>query len=69
MKMNRINRINEFLKQYETLDPYLKQLVRSCREHYVKQLFNEYEKKGIKHYQMMPNEDEVDVLNKGIGIT
>ena len=67
--MNRINRINEFLKQYETLDPYLKQLVKTCREHYINQLFNEYEKKGVKHYQLMPNEDEVDVLNKGIGIT
>jgi len=66
--MNKITRIQEFLKSYKTLDPYLKELVSSCKDHYVRQLFKEYEKNGIKNYQMMPNEDEVQVLNKGIGI-
>ena len=66
--MCKITRINQFLDQYKTLNPYLKNLVSSCKDNYVRQLFKEYEKKGIKNYQMMPNEDEVKILNKGIGI-
>ena len=69
MKMTRIKRIQEFLKQYETLDPYLKQLIKPCREAYVRQLYKEYAKNDIEHYQMKPNQNEVNVLNKGIGIT
>tara|TARA_R110000822_G_scaffold211593_1_gene347189 strand:+ start:52 stop:351 length:300 start_codon:yes stop_codon:yes gene_type:complete len=66
--MCQITRINEFLESYKTLDPYLKDLVSSCKDHYVRQLFHEYEKKGIKNYQMMPNQNEINTLNKGIGI-
>ena len=69
MKLNRITRINEFLKQYETLDPFLKQLVKPCREDYIKQLFDEYAKNGIENYQMKLNQNEIQVLDKGIGIT
>ena len=66
--MNKIKRINSFLEQYETLDPFLKQLVKPCRENYIKQLYKEYAKNGIENYQMKPNQNEVNILNKGIGI-
>ena len=49
--MCQITRIQEFLESYRTLNPYLKELVSSCKDHYVRQLFIEYEKKGIKNYQ------------------
>ena len=62
--MCQITRIQEFLESYRTLNPYLKELVSSCKDHYVRQLFIEYEKKGIKNYQMMPNQNEINTLNE-----
>ena len=64
MNMNKIKRIKEFLKQYETLDPNLKQLVSSCRDDYIRQLYKEYAKNGIENYQMKPNQNEINALNE-----
>ena len=44
-------------------------MIKPCREAYIRQLYNEYAKSGIETYQMKPNQNEVNVLNKGIGIT
>ena len=66
--MNKITRIHEFLESYKTLDPSLKHLVRSIRDDHIRKLFELYAENGIENYQMKPNEDEVHVLNKDIGI-
>ena len=62
--MNKITRIHEFLEQYKTLDPYLKELVSSCKDHYIRQLYKEYAKNGIENYQMKPNQNEINTLNE-----
>ena len=52
-KMNRIQRIQTFLEDYNLLDPYLKNLLKDSKEYYQKELLNEYLKVSRHPY---PNE-------------
>ena len=40
--MNRIQRIQTFLEDYNLLNPYLKNLLKEVQEDYQKELLNEY---------------------------
>ena len=51
--MNRIQRIQNFLRDYKTLNPYLKSLVKDSQEDYQKELIKEYIKVSRHPY---PNE-------------
>ena len=51
--MNRIQRIQIFLQDYKTLNPYLKSLVKDSQEDYQKELIKEYIKVSKHPY---PNE-------------
>ena len=66
--MNKIKRIHEFLDSYKTLDPELKRLVGGIRQDFIKQLFDLYAKNGIDHYQMKPNQQEIDTVQRVLGL-
>ena len=51
--MNRIQRINIFLQDYKSLNPYLKNLLNEVQEDYQKELIKEYLKVSRHPY---PNE-------------
>ena len=51
--MNRIQRIQIFLQDYNLLNPHLKNLLMDSREYYQKELLNEYLKVSRHPY---PNE-------------
>ena len=51
--MNRIQRIQTFLQDYNLLNPYLKNLLKGSKEYYQKELINEYLKVSRHIY---PNE-------------
>ena len=51
--MNRIQRIQIFLQDYKSLNPYLKSLVKDSQEDYQKELIKEYLKVSRHPY---PNE-------------
>jgi len=40
--MNRIQRIQTFLEDYNSLNPYLKNLVKDSQKNYQKELLNEF---------------------------
>jgi protoheme ferro-lyase len=40
--MNRIQRIQNFINDYKTLDPYLKNLTQDSYNYYQKELMNQY---------------------------
>jgi len=40
--MNRIQRIQSYLEDYKSLDPYLKDLTKEVHHHYQRELMNEY---------------------------
>jgi hypothetical protein len=40
--MNRIQRIQNFVKDYKTLDPYFKNLTKDSYDHYQLELMNQY---------------------------
>ena len=42
MDMNRIQRIQNYLEDYKSLDPYLKDLTKEVHHHYQRELMNEY---------------------------
>jgi hypothetical protein len=49
--MNRIQRINIFLQDYKSLNPYLKNLVNEVQEDFQKELIKEYLKVSRYPYQ------------------
>ena len=49
--MNRIQRIQIFLQDYNLLNPHLKNLLKDSREYYQKELLNEYLKVSRHPYQ------------------
>ena len=51
--MNRIQQIQEFLEDYKSLEPYLKNLISWSYDHYQKELQKEYLKVSKHPY---PNE-------------
>ncbi len=51
--MNRIQRIQTFLQDYKSLNPYLKYLIKDSQKNYQKELINEYLKVSRHPY---PNE-------------
>ena len=51
--MNRIQRIQIFLQDYNLLNPHLKNLLKEVQEYYQKELLNEYLKVSRHPY---PNE-------------
>jgi len=51
--MNRIQRIQTFLQDYNLLNPYLKNLLKGSKEYYQKELIKEYLKVSRHLY---PNE-------------
>ena len=51
--MNRIQRIQTFLQDYNLLNPYLKNLLKGSKEYYQKELIQEYLKVSKHPY---PNE-------------
>ena len=46
--MNRIKRIETFLKEYKTKTPYLQSICKDTYDHYIKELSKEWERKD-KH--------------------
>jgi len=50
-KMNRIQRIQTFLQDYNLLNPYLKNLLKGSKEYYQKELIKEYIKVSRHPYQ------------------
>ena len=42
MDMNRIQRIQNYLEDYKSLDPYLKDLTKESHRYYQLELMNEY---------------------------
>ena len=51
--MTRINKIQTFLEDYKSLDPYLKDLIKPIHQDYQKELIQEYLKVSRHPY---PNE-------------
>ena len=51
LDMNRIQRIQTFLEDYKSLNPYLKNLVKDSQKNYQKELLNEYLKVSRHHYK------------------
>jgi len=49
--MNRIQRIQTFLQDYNLLNPYLKNLLKGSKEYYQKELIKEYIKVSRHPYQ------------------
>jgi len=52
-KMNKIKRINQFLSDYKTLNPFLKSLLVESKKDYELKLVEEYIRFGLHPY---PNE-------------
>ena len=49
--MNRIQRIQNFLQDYKSLNPYLKNLLKDSQKNYQKELLKEYLKVSRHPYQ------------------
>ena len=62
--MNRIKRIETFLKEYKTKTPYLQSICKDTYDHYIKELSKEWVRKD-KH----PHKEEYISNNINICIT